>query len=74
MNKTNSAAALLNFIGGTAAIMAAAIGDRTGLGGKRKPANKPAGSKLARQLSRGKKGLTCRTGHAIPVRTAARFA
>lgn len=70
--KKNSAASLLVSIGGTAALMGEAINKGLGRVGKGfvRPLNNPAGSKLVRQLARGKKGITCRAGlpiHRKPV-------
>lgn len=66
MNRINSAVSLLTSIGGAAAWMAAAA--QEGLVKPRpdnRPANNPAGSKLSRQITRGTKGLTCRSGFPI---------
>jgi hypothetical protein len=70
MKATNSAANLYDAIGGLAAHQALRI--RLGWEPDRKPTpkNNPAGSKLARQIKRGNKGLTCRNGSPINQKAA----
>lgn len=65
MKAINVAIQLYKSIGGTAFNQALAAELGWQVDRKPKAVNKPAGSKLARQLDRGTKGLTCRAGVAI---------